>query len=124
MNRFRTSIIALAFLVACSQEKQSVDTTTTQTPSQPLGSIVGVVTSLRTGAPLSGVSVSVPGQGGGLVTASTDASGAYALRGLPAGAPYSVRFSTTGYVPGFGYAMIPAVAGDFPIDSVVQLDVQ
>jgi hypothetical protein len=121
MNRFHAAAFAVAFLVACSQDKQNVDTTTTQTPSQPTGSIVGVVTSLRTGAPLQGVTVSVPAPAG-IISDTTDSNGAYALGGVPAGATYVVRFATTGYVPRFGYATIPNDAGDFPSDGIAQLD--
>ena len=123
MNRSHGAALAVAltFAVACSQEKQTVDTTTSQTPSQPTGSIVGIVTSLRTGAPLQGVTVSAPA-GGGIVSDTTDSNGAYALGGLVAGATYTVRFATTGYVPRFEYAAVPDTAGDYPSNGIVQVD--
>ena len=122
MNRFRTAAVLLASLVACAKDKQTVDNTTNQTPSQPRGSVVGIVTSLRTGAPLPGVVVSVP-QASGLVSDTTDANGAYSLNGLVAGVTYEVRFALAGYVPSFASGKIPDVAGDYPTDGVLQLDV-
>jgi hypothetical protein len=122
MNRFRTATVLLVSLVACAQDKQTVDSTTTQTPSQPRGSVVGVVTSLRTGAPLQGVVVSVP-QASGLVTDTTDANGAYGLSGLVAGGTYELRYALAGHVPSFASGRIPDSAGDFPTDGVLQLDV-
>ncbi len=121
MNRFYVAAFAVAFLAACSQGKQTIDNTTTQTPSQPMGSIVGVVTSLRTGAPLQGVTVSAPTPGG-VASDMTDAAGGYALGGLPAGATYTVRFSMAGYVARSGEATIPDVAGKYPSNGIAQLD--
>jgi hypothetical protein len=109
----------LLALVACAQEKQQVDSN--QTPSEPEGTIVGFVTSLGTGAPLAGVTVTVPAPGG-VRTATTDASGAYSLSGLPAGASYLARFSLASYVPGLGIAFIPNTAGDFPSNGIAQLN--
>src|SRR6266511_892432 len=122
MNRFRTAAVLLASLVACAKDKQTVDNTTNQTPSQPRGSVVGIVTSLRTGAPLPGVVVSVP-QASGLVSDTTDANGAYSLNGLVAGVTYEVRFALAGYVPSVASGKIPDVAGDYPTDGVLQLNV-
>src|SRR5512133_604600 len=122
MNRILGATLALAFVAACSKGDQSVDTT--QAPSLPTGSIVGVVTSLRTGAPLSGVTVSVPDPAGGMISATTDADGAYALGNLVAGASYAVRFSLAGHVPAFRHSPpIPNTAGDYPSYGVVQVDV-
>ncbi len=126
MNRSHGAALAVAFaVIACSQGKQTVDDTTTrtQTPSQPTGSIVGVVTSLRTGAPLQGVTVSIPGPGGVLLSDTTDASGAYALGGVVAGATYVIRFAATTYVARFESATIPDTAGDYPSNGIVQVDV-
>ncbi|WP_242394970.1 carboxypeptidase regulatory-like domain-containing protein [Anaeromyxobacter oryzisoli] len=87
------------------------------------GSVVGVVTSLRTGAPLPGVTVSVPSPNGGIISVTTDSNGAYALRGLVPGASYTVRFAAAGYVPRFADApQIPNSAGDYPSNGVVQVD--
>jgi hypothetical protein len=114
--------LAAGLLVACGDSKQTVETT--QVPSAPKGAVVGQVTSLRTGAPLQGVSVTAQGPGGSLVTATTDAAGAYALSGLPAGVSYLVRFSASSYVGRFGSATIPDTAGNFPTDNgIVQLNI-
>jgi hypothetical protein len=120
MNRFLGAACAVVLLAACSQGDQTVDSG--QQPSEPIGSVVGVVTSLRTGAPLPGVTVSVPGPGGRVISATTDSSGAYSLSGLVAGPTYTVRFASTGYVSRFGDATIPNSAGDFPSNGLAQLD--
>lgn len=126
MNAGRTLALALALaatLAACSSEDQKVETTETQEPSRPTGTVVGVVTSLRTGAPLQGVTVAVQTQSGAIVSATTDANGAYVLGGLAAGATYAVRFSSAGYVPRLQAASISDSAGEFPADGLVQLNV-
>lgn len=119
MNRTFASAVALTLLVACAQDKQTVEST--QTPSVPGGTTVGVVTSLRTGLPLAGVSVTTASSGG-LRSATTDANGAYTLGGLVGGATYEVRFAAANHVAGLGTATIPSAAGDFPVDGVAQLD--
>jgi hypothetical protein len=89
----------------------------TQQPSNPTGSITGTVTDLRTGTPLAGVTVSALAAGDSgvaRVTATTEATGAYALRGLPAGATYRVRFTKDNFVARFGSATIPNATGMFP----------
>lgn len=113
-GRWMAAIAALA-LAACTQDKTAVDETQTQTqvqqPSASIGSVVGRVTSSRDGAPLSGITVSTV-QASGTVSTTTDATGAFALNGLSAGALYEVRFAKTGYVTRFGNALIPDQFGD------------
>jgi hypothetical protein len=123
MNRIAASAVALSLLVACTQEKQTVETNQNQTPSDTTGTIVGVVTSLRTGLPLAGVTVAAP-SAGGLRATTTDGNGAYSLGGLVGGATYEVRFSVAGHVSGLGVATIPDTAGDFPTNGAAQLNVE
>jgi hypothetical protein len=105
--------IAALALASCAKDKTALDQTQTQVqqPSASVGSIVGRVTASRDGAPLSGIVVSTV-QPSGTVSATTDASGAYALTGLSAGALYEVRFAKVGYVARFGNALIPDQFGD------------
>lgn len=111
MSKLRAGALTLVLLGACSPSTQKVS----QDPSSPTGAILGRVTSLRTGDALQGVVVSALGPSA--VSATTDATGAYALRGLPAGVAYQVRFEGTGYVPRFATATIPDAAGTFPTDN-------
>lgn len=120
MNRLLASAAALSILLACSQGKQTVETE--QTPSEPTGSIVGSVTSLRTGQPLQGATVTVAA-GGGVRSATTDSNGAYSLGGLVAGAAYLVRASAANHVPGLAVAIIPNAAGDYPSNGIAQVNV-
>lgn len=120
MNRFVMSAAALTILAACTQDKQAVESS--QSPSDPTGTVVGVVTSSRTGLPLAGVTVTAP-SAGGLRSATTAANGAYSLGGLVAGATYEVRFAAAGHVTALGFASIPNAAGDYPTNGVAQLDV-
>ncbi|MGB8932559.1 MAG: carboxypeptidase regulatory-like domain-containing protein [Anaeromyxobacteraceae bacterium] len=122
MNRIPVYAVALSVLVACTQDKQTVETTQNQSPSNPGGTIVGVVTSLRTGLPLASVTVTAP-SAGGLRSATTDANGAYTLGGLVGGATYEVRFSLANHVAALGVATVPSTAGDYPSNGVAQLDV-
>src|SRR5512133_1591342 len=120
MNRFAMSVAALAIVAAGTQDQQTVESN--PSPSDPTGTIVGVVTSLRTGQPLAGVTVTAP-SAGGLRSATTAANGAYSLGGLVAGATYEVRFAVASHVTGLGSASIPNTAGDFPSNGIAQLDV-
>lgn len=122
MSRLVRIVVALSVLAACAQDKQTVENTDNQSPSNPTGTIVGRVTSLRTGQPLAGVTVTVPATGG-LRSTTTDSSGAYSLGGLVAGATYEVRFALANHVTGLGAASIPSTAGDFPSNGIAQLDV-
>lgn len=93
-----------------------------QVPSSPVGSIAGRVTSLRDGSPLGGVTVKVlqVGDGGAVeISVTTGEDGAFALRDLPAGTSYRVRFSLDGYVPRFVDTVIPDSAGEYPQGNAV-----
>ncbi len=122
--------LAALALASCSQKQTTDDhQTVVQDPSFAVGSIVGRVTSSRTGLPLAGIAVSTV-QPSGTVSTATDANGAYALNGLSAGALYEVRFGATGYVSRFDYARIPDQFGSsggnvYPRgNGVVELDMQ
>ncbi len=127
-NKWIAPIAALA-LASCSQKKTTNEQTVVQNPSVAVGSIVGRVTSSRSGLPLAGITVSTV-QPSGTFSAVTDANGAYALNGLSAGANYLVRFTATDYVARFDYALIPdqfsSSGGDvFPRgNGVYELDMQ
>ncbi len=120
MTRTIAAAALLAFLVSCSKD-QTVDSKQTQSPSEPMGAIVGRVTSMTTGQPLVGATVSVPSPVG-ISSAPTDATGTYLIGGLPAGAVYQVRFAAAGYVAAFGTANIPAAAGTFPSNGIAEVD--
>jgi hypothetical protein len=86
-----------------------------QGSSFPVGSISGRVTSLIDGQPLPGVAVSAALK----APVTTDSSGYYEIRDLPAGNTYRVRFSLTGYVGRFGDGTLPDAAGDYPQGNAV-----
>lgn len=122
MNRVVVAAAALAMIAGCAQEKQSVENTSNQSPSTPTGTIVGRVTSLRTGLPLAGVTVTVPSSGGAR-SATTESDGTYSLGGLLGGATYAARFSLASHVTALRAAVIPNTAGDFPSNGIAQVDV-
>ncbi|MBI3180705.1 MAG: carboxypeptidase regulatory-like domain-containing protein [Myxococcales bacterium] len=104
---------ALASLAGCTCGPSQ----TMQAPTSPLGSIAGRLTSLRTGAALSGVKVTVvqvEEKGATELSATTGADGTFALRNLPAGTVYRARFSLDGHVPRFMDVLIPDAAGEYP----------
>ena len=68
------------------------------------GTLVGIVTDVKTGARLAGVTVSFAGQ-----TLTTDAGGQYAAANLAQG-PIQVTFARDGYAPGYATATISAQA--------------
>jgi Carboxypeptidase regulatory-like domain len=113
MSKGRALVLALGLLAACQKSNSDQTVHGIQEPSIPTGSIVGRVTSLRTGGPLAGAKVSVSSPAG-VTSAVTDAGGQYILGKLPAGAAYEVRFELAGYVTCFGVAPLPDAAGDFP----------
>ena len=108
--------IAALALASCAKDQtvkeiQTQQQEQQQLPSVSLGSIVGRVTATADGTPLGGITVTVV-QPSGTATATTDASGAYALGGLAAGTLYEVRFGKAGYVTRFANALIPDQFGD------------
>ena len=104
----RRWLAALAFLAACTTTEVQE---TAEKPANVVGTIVGQVTSLASGRPLAGVEVSTLTDAG-RVSAATDATGAYALAGLPAGATYQVRFALAGHVTRLAQTDLPGAAGN------------
>jgi hypothetical protein len=110
--------LALA-LVACSGDDDGLEPNniTVVTPTRPLGYVAGVLEDVTTGQPVQGARVVVFG-GGVMGEAQSDASGAFSVGPIPAGASSLVRVSAEGYV---GFAVpdvtVDDAAGDFPTDN-------
>ncbi len=90
-------------------------------PSTPIGTLSGQVLKADLTA-LDGVTVTVIMGGTGdadgtAYKATSDSTGAYAIGGLPAGSSGQVTLTKTGFATARATAIVPATAGNFPIDN-------
>lgn len=80
-------------------------------PSTPKGRITGKVLDLQ-GQPLAGVEV----RGSNGATAVTAETGLFALDSIAAGSSVGLTFRLSGYSTGYATAVVPASAGNFPLN--------
>jgi hypothetical protein len=99
----------------------SPDSVSLVAPSTPVGSISGQVLDMKFG-PLDGVAVDVliggtASDDGTMFHVNSDGKGNFAVKGLPAGGFAQVTLSKSGYATARATTLVPAAAGNFPIDN-------
>jgi len=88
-------------------------------PDTPLATLTGKVTDDATGAPLSGITVSIGGHASGFpgadLSAVSAADGTYTIRDVPEGTYRKVYAARDGYEPQIRTVTVPAAPVDWPL---------
>jgi len=105
--------------------EDGVPTTTVIAPSNPVGTITGLVLNATTGQPFPAgrkvtVHLTAGGLGGGSIGEEQtieDGSGRFRFSDVPAGVGVSLEFSAENCAPAFAQVQLDAAAGNFPTDN-------
>lgn len=108
--------LLLATLLASACGAAQYESHSQEVPATPKGTLSGQVLSSKL-TPLSGADVSLTlGSAVASKKVATDADGAFAFTGLPGGSQILVTVSKPGFASLRSTAVIPAAAGNFPLD--------
>ncbi len=108
------TLLTAAFLFgACGGDTQKFDENVTVNPSDPRGSVGGVVFDAHTDAPVEAIQVSLI-VGDHFVTTTTDASGVYAFSDVPASGNALLLFSAEGYLSARQSVVFSEAEGNTP----------
>lgn len=92
------------------------DSITQVAPSSPKGKVSGRVLTMK-GTPISDAEVTVSGPSAGKAT--TDASGLFQVDNITGGSVVGVFVTKAGYAPAWTTTVVPAAAGNFPLNDGV-----
>jgi len=109
----KSSMLRACIVLALACGSPKYDQQQTQVPITPVGSVVGRITDLGTGAPIEGVTVTAVGPTPR--SATSDASGVYIINEMVVGSDFSVIFEKAGYLRSIGSTTVPSTAGSAPL---------